>query len=228
MKKFVLIFILIVISLSLSIYFLINGTPWGKFSMYFKAKEHLDNRYGEEMVIERIGYNFKTGYYSANAYEKNEPNIRFKVGENLGDTYIRSYLTYHIEKKYSNRVNDIFNKNKISSFNVSLPGSSTLNEYYDKYKTTPDLSDVKEVLHNKGEITFNIRLNYRFNDDEEEYKKVLKAVNIFDSKDSELDTLKVCYCSYERENILDIVSFEISKKDFRKINETSELKRHKK
>ncbi|AFQ46025.1 hypothetical protein [Desulfosporosinus meridiei] len=86
-----LIFIIIGIFLSISFFFL--GTPWGYLEYKIKFQEYLKDKYKKEFIIKKISYTFiHGGLYDAEAYEINQPDISFYVGQD--------YRTKAIEDGY--------------------------------------------------------------------------------------------------------------------------------
>jgi hypothetical protein len=60
-------------------YLMFYGLPWKKLETKRVAVKYLKNQYKQEMIINGIGYNFKSGDYFAEAHTKEPPSINFLV-----------------------------------------------------------------------------------------------------------------------------------------------------
>src|SRR3954447_24499002 len=77
------------------LYVLVNliGTPWGRVQNAHKMEAYLSSKYHTEFVVHHMNYNPEGYGYYGEAYQKNNPSIKFTVQQyqydkaGFADTY---------------------------------------------------------------------------------------------------------------------------------------------
>jgi len=96
-------------------YSIFNGTPWGKETMRKESSRYLQDKYGDEMIIESIEYDFDNSSYFkyryfAVAHLKKNPQIQFRVNKysgELADNYNISYWEYEVKNEIKQHFHQI-------------------------------------------------------------------------------------------------------------------------
>ncbi|WP_036624826.1 YfjL-like protein [Paenibacillus macerans] len=112
---------LVVFTVLFFAYSIFNGTPWGKENMRKESSRYLQDKYGDEMKIESVKYDFDNSFYFKYRYytvvhlKKNLQN-QFQVNkykEKLTEIII--YPTGNMKLKM--RLNSNFTKYQVCRFN---------------------------------------------------------------------------------------------------------------
>ncbi|MDL4842951.1 hypothetical protein [Aquibacillus rhizosphaerae] len=80
------------------------GLPWNYMEAKRSFQSHLAS-YDEELVLGSVEYDFIHSSYTGSAYEKENPDIRFYIGESLYSGAIED--TYKLEKMHDQATQDL-------------------------------------------------------------------------------------------------------------------------
>lgn len=137
MNKFakIIMFILSLTVFSFAVFFYVSlmGTPWMKIYHRVKVKDHLAEKYSEEMVVKKGTYNFKDGSYGAVAQLKSDASIEFSVYEHWDETkgYIDTYPEHVWERqlvnKYQGKILNIYPNARRIGFSLVMGVSDEMN-----------------------------------------------------------------------------------------------------
>ncbi|WP_117161693.1 hypothetical protein [Paraliobacillus sp. X-1268] len=81
------------------VFFFNYGTPWSLYNSNKEFENHLENEYQSDFIISDISYDLIHNTYHAQAYEINQPDIQFYVGQNIGNKKITDGYKFENFKK---------------------------------------------------------------------------------------------------------------------------------
>lgn len=86
-----------------SIFFYFNyGIPWDLYKYNKSFKNYLEEKYQGDFVVEDISYDFFHDTYHARAYEQDQPDIRFYVGQDMRSKDIDDGYGYEMLRAEAN------------------------------------------------------------------------------------------------------------------------------
>lgn len=177
--------VIVLIILSL-IYIMFNGTPWGKETIRIGTVKYLKGKYGEEMKIDKIEYDFdnssfvKFNYYAVVSLKK-DPQVKFRVSRydnKFTDRYKLTYWEYEVK----NEIKQEFNQ--ISSVMFQLKSDPLVN--YSGINL-PSYHYVKEAI--KIEDRPELWLQVNINDGQDPMNVLLEIVLFLKEKDYKLSSI---------------------------------------
>src|SRR5690348_16481563 len=84
-RFFIWLIALLILSISVYMYFGFNGTPWGKYQQAASMQAYLSKKYHASFIIKSTDYNYLDESYQAYAYPTEHTDVLFMVQED-GDT----------------------------------------------------------------------------------------------------------------------------------------------
>jgi hypothetical protein len=112
-RVILIVFCTVVIVLVLFVYASFFGLPWKKWYVGGKINTYLENKYGEEFIIQERFYNFKDGSYGIKVSPQNNYDLTFSAWEgygnyNLIDYYAEAIWERQASEDFTKLVNDIY------------------------------------------------------------------------------------------------------------------------
>ncbi|MFD1020931.1 hypothetical protein [Thalassobacillus hwangdonensis] len=110
-------FLIIILS---GIFFFNYGTPWDLYKYDKAFEEHLESNYDGDFVVKNINYDIIHQTYHAKAYERENPELIFYVGQNISDQKITD--SYDFEKMHvdaKEKVQSVLDQH-LSDFTVNV------------------------------------------------------------------------------------------------------------
>lgn len=137
------------------------------FSQQSKMNQYLDEKYGQEFVVENVGLRGGglgvQGAWTGEAYPKSDPSLRFRIdkSQTTGKVSVDTFLQTLWTRQGTGEVATFLAKelpNNERYFLTITPGNNPGNALYDSIQgKTPSLSDVLKD-HNNG-IVYNLTVN---------------------------------------------------------------------
>ncbi len=205
----------------LFVYSIFNGTPWGKESMRKESLRYLQDKYGDEMTIESVEYDFdnssyfKYRYYTV-AHLKKNPQIQFRISkynEGVVDNYYISYWRNEVE----NEIKQQFPQ--ISSVSFHLRSDLFQSQIKDDSVIPPSYHDLKKEI--KETDMPELRLWVNVNDDKQEQimNTIFEIVSYLKEKDYRLSVIRIAL-----ENYPDQQAYYLSEEDLKEVTDLNSLK----
>lgn len=137
-------------------YTMFNGTPWGKQSMKKQAEQYLQQKYGDEVEMKEIHYDFDNSFYFNSIYYavaqlKAEPQIQFRVlkfGEEIVDDYKYAYWSFEVKNEIKQQFEQVTSimfrlqndpiSHRAENYGAHLPSYHEI-KYYIEEPIKPDL-----------------------------------------------------------------------------------------
>ncbi|MEF2967139.1 hypothetical protein V3851_14975 [Paenibacillus sp. M1] len=211
---------LVVLLLALFVYSIFNGTPWGKEAMKEESAKYLHEKYGNEMEIESVEYDFDNSSYFKYRYYtvvhlKRDPQIQFKLSKYDGNMVDNYYLSYW-ENEVKNEIKQQFHQ--ISSVSFQLRSDPLQNHSEGNRTNPPSYHDIKGEI--KGEDISDLRLWINVNDDMQGNIKntILEIVLFLKEKDYRLSAIR-----FKFENHTSNESYYLNGADLKGITDLNSL-----
>ncbi|MFS0725681.1 hypothetical protein [Paenibacillus sp. 1P07SE] len=99
-KSIWIVFFILLISFVIFVFF---GNPLKYYTLKGEFERYLEEKYNQEFIVEKITFDIMHRTYHSNATPKNEPEIRFYIGQNN--------ITREIDEAYE------FEKDRLSKNN---------------------------------------------------------------------------------------------------------------
>lgn len=126
------------------IFFFNYGTPWDLYKYNKEFKDYLKDKYQRDFIISDISYDLMHNTYHAQAYEQNQPEIQFYVGQNMGSKEITD--SYDFE-------------------NLRIEAKEEITAIVEEYLPEYTKVNVEVISAEKKELEVNIRVNDAVDDD---------------------------------------------------------------
>ncbi|MCM3702482.1 hypothetical protein [Paenibacillus macerans] len=211
---------LIVFTVLIFTYSIFNGTPWGKENMRKESSRYLQDKYGDEMKIESVEYDFDNSFYFKYRYYtvvhlKKNPQIQFQVNkykEKLTDNYYISYWEYEVK----NEIKQQFHQISSVSFQLRSDPSQDRSEINGIYP--PNYHEIKKEIKEKDMP--ELRLWISVNDDKQEQimNAIFEIVLFLKDKDYRLSTI-----SFMLDNQTNNESYYLSGMDLKEVTDLNSL-----
>ncbi|UNC92146.1 hypothetical protein [Candidatus Contubernalis alkaliaceticus] len=171
------------------------GTPWGRFQFKEECKNYFQEKYQEELVIERTVYYIPHGIYSARGYSQNYPKAVFNIGQDyktkdLVDGYVEAVWNYNAKNDFSPIIEKVYpdRRNYIVELRFKSEGMAEWNRLVEMR----DIPDYKE----ENTLEIGISMKHKNLHDEEimnELERALKVINFIKEEQIELSLFSVDY-----------------------------------
>lgn len=211
---------LAILFLAFFIYSIFNGTPWGKENMRRESSKYLQAKYGDEMTIESIEYDFKNSTYFnykyyAVAHLKENSEVRYLVtkyhGE-LSDDYYVSFWEYEVKQE----IREQFHQISSVSFHLRSDPSNDSSNVSGTYP--PSYHEIKKEI--KEEDMPELRLWFSVNEDKQEQtmNAMFEIVSFLKEKEYRLSSIH-----FKLDSNLDEKSFYLNGADFKEVTDLDSL-----
>ena len=142
------------------IFFLFNGTPWGKYKFKQDVKKYLEQTFEQEMVIvSGVNYGFKIDSYSISVSPKDNRAIRFAVWQNkerLGDNYLINFWSYQFNTEINDYLKEIYPNHEAKGKIIIDREPENYQNNIGMVNSPPNYDEVKDQLRNGTIISLEI------------------------------------------------------------------------
>ncbi|MUT68784.1 hypothetical protein [Paenibacillus sp. NEAU-GSW1] len=183
---------LVVLLLAFVIYSIFNGTPWGIEAMEEESAKYLHEKYGDEMEIESVEYDFDNSSYFKYRYYtvvhlKRDPQIQFKVSKLDGKMSDNYYLSYW-ENEVKNEIKQQFYQ--ISSVSFQLRSDPLQHHPGGKGTNPPSYHEIKGEIKDEDISDLRLWINVNDNIQDNFMNKILEIVLFLKEKDYRLSAIR--------------------------------------
>ena len=211
---------LAVLLLAFFVFFIFNGTPWGKEAMKEESAKYLHEKYGDEMKIESVEYDFDNSSYFKYRYYtvvhlKRDSQIQFRLSKYDGKMVDNYYLSYW-ENEVKNEIKQQFHQITSVSFQLK---SDPLQNHSEGYRTDPpSYHEIKGEI--KDEDISDLKLWVNVNDDIQDnfMNTILEIVLFLKEKEYRLSAIR-----FKFENQTSNVSYYLNGADLKDIIDLNSL-----
>ncbi|MBO8173272.1 MAG: hypothetical protein H0Z33_15450 [Bacillaceae bacterium] len=215
-----IIFLFFILGIVLTIYFLLNGTPWVKWITKVRTESYLDEKYKQEMVVDHVEYDFKNDSYYSVAYPKDNPDIRF-----ISTTHSDNYLSRKLKRKINTDLRE-FVKEQYGEMGSGWNEIPAIPDEIEKKYVNREISynEIKDKLKTFGEIKIVIIMEKIFNYENEDIKYMYRIIKFIDKKRLEPDVITFSFSNGNMKEMDLWKTFEFNDNDINKINSWEDLK----
>lgn len=157
-----------------------------------EAKEYLKSKYGNEMVLDRVIYDFdnsnlKNKYYFASVYPQNNADINFRV-QNYNGYFSDNYLIRCWEYEVSNEITERF---KSVTAYIQLSNTSLQKIKLNYKDQIPSFHNIKYLLTEGDQPDLSIKVQFRTLDEDKKFDELLNVFLYLKEKDYHLHKIKL-------------------------------------